>query len=68
MRGALGSGFAAATLPVMAQTVVKTSTEGLTAGEVTIDVNGFRMPAYRAAPAGRSGLPVVLGRQHARIA
>jgi carboxymethylenebutenolidase len=60
VRGALGSGFAAATLPVMAQTVVKTSTEGLTAGEVTIDVNGFRMPAYRAAPAGRSGLPVVL--------
>jgi carboxymethylenebutenolidase len=60
VRGALGSGFAAATLPVMAQTAVKTSTEGLTAGEVTIDVNGFQMPAYRAAPAGRSALPVVL--------
>jgi carboxymethylenebutenolidase len=25
-----------------------------------IDVNGFKMPAYRAAPAGKTGLPVVL--------
>jgi carboxymethylenebutenolidase len=53
-------GYAAATLPVMAQTAVKTPADGLTAGEVTIDVAGFKMPAYRAQPAGRSGLPVVL--------
>ena len=60
VRTAVGTGFAAAVLPVMAQTVVKTDSAGLVAGEVTIDVGGFKMPAYRAAPAGRSGLPVVL--------
>lgn len=60
LKAALGVGYAAATLPVMAQSVVKTSAEGLVAGEVTIDVNGFKMPAYRAAPAGKTGLPVVL--------
>ena len=57
---ALGVGYAAATLPSLAQTAIKTSAEGLTAGEVTIDVAGFKMPAYRAQPAGKSGLPVVL--------
>src|SRR5574343_490125 len=41
VRTALGSGFAAAVLPVMAQSVIKT-------------------PTYRAAPAGRTNLPVVL--------
>ena len=60
VRGALGSGFAASVLPVMAQTAIKTDSDGLTVGEVTIPVGDFRMPAYRAAPAGRSGLPVVL--------
>ena len=60
VRGAVGSGFAASVLPVMAQTAVKTDTSGLLAGEVTIPVGAFKMPAYRAAPAGRTGLPVVL--------
>ncbi|MFM2053111.1 MAG: hypothetical protein RL456_1148 [Pseudomonadota bacterium] len=60
VRTALGSGFAAAVLPVTAQTLVRTPTDGLEVGEVTVDVAGFRMPAYRAAPAGRTGLPVVL--------
>jgi carboxymethylenebutenolidase len=60
MKTALGVGYAAVVLPVMAQTAVKTSSEGLTAGEITINVNGFKMPAYRAAPAGKSNLPVVL--------
>ncbi len=60
VRTALGSGFAAAVLPVMAQHVISTSSDGLTVGEITIDVNGFQLPAYRAAPAGRTGLPVVL--------
>ncbi|MDZ7590744.1 MAG: dienelactone hydrolase family protein [Rubrivivax sp.] len=60
VRGALGSGFAASVLPVMAQTVIKTDTTGLVTGEVKIPVGDFKMPAYRAAPAGRSGLPVVL--------
>ena len=60
VRSAVGTGFAAAVLPVMAQTVIKTDSAGLLVGEVTIDVGGFKMPAYRAAPAGRTGLPVVL--------
>ncbi|MDZ7857404.1 dienelactone hydrolase family protein [Sphaerotilus sp.] len=57
---AIGSGFAAAVLPVVAQNVINTPADGLTVGEVTIDVNGFKMPAYRAAPAGGKNLPVVL--------
>ncbi len=56
----LGAGYAAATLPIMAQTAIKTSADGLTSGEVMIDVAGFKMPAYRAQPAGKTGLPVVL--------
>ena len=60
VHGTLGTGFAASVLPVMAQTVVKTDSTGLDVGEVMIPVGDFRMPAYRAAPAGRTGLPVVL--------
>ncbi|MCO5122627.1 MAG: dienelactone hydrolase family protein [Rhizobacter sp.] len=56
---AVGSGFAAAVLPVGAQTI-KTTSDGLTTGEVMIPVGDFKMPAYRALPAGKSGLPVVL--------
>ncbi len=59
VRATVGSGFAAAVLPVTAQTI-KTDSTGLTAGEVSIPVGDFRMPAYRAMPAGRSNLPVVL--------
>jgi len=57
---AIGSGFAAAVLPVVAQNVITTPSDGLVVGEVTIDVAGFKMPAYRAAPAGGKNLPVVL--------
>ena len=46
-------------LPVRAQ-AIRTDANGLTAGEVTIPVGDFKMPAYRAAPAGKTGLPVVL--------
>jgi carboxymethylenebutenolidase len=60
VRTGVGSGFAAAVLPTLAQTAIKTPADGLTTGEVTIAVGDFRMPAYRAAPAGKSGLPVVL--------
>ena len=56
----VGTGFAAAVLPVAAQTVVKTDSQGLVTGEVTIDVAGYKMPAYRAAPAARKNAPVVL--------
>ena len=60
LKAALGVGYAASTLPIMAQTAIKTPTDGLTVGEVTIDVQGFAMPAYRAMPAGGKNLPVVL--------
>lgn len=60
LKAALGVGYAASTLPTLAQTAIKTPADGLTVGEVMIDVNGFSMPAYRAAPAGKTGLPVVL--------
>jgi carboxymethylenebutenolidase len=56
---AVGSGFAAAVLPVTAQTLT-TDSAGLEAGTVSILVGDFKMPAYRAAPAGRKNLPVVL--------
>jgi len=54
-----GSGFARAVQPIVA-TAVATGTEGLVAGPVTIDSNGFAMPAYRAMPAGGEHLPIVL--------
>jgi len=60
LQTALGIGYCAAAMPMMAQTAVKTSKDGLVTGEVTIDVQGFKMPAYRAAPRGKSNLPVVL--------
>ena len=59
VKTAVGSGFAAAVLPVTAQTI-KTDSEGLTVGEVTIPVGDFKMPAYSARPAGKTGLPVIL--------
>ena len=59
-RTALGAGFAAAALPVVAQTTIKTDAAGLVVGEVDIPVGSFKMPAYRAAPAGRPNAPVVL--------
>jgi carboxymethylenebutenolidase len=60
MKVALGSSFAAAVLPVAAQSVVKTDTASLLAGTVTLTVKGQQVPMYRAQPAGKSNLPVVL--------
>ncbi|MEK7344890.1 MAG: dienelactone hydrolase family protein [Pseudomonadota bacterium] len=60
LKAAMGVGYAAAAHPLMAQTAIKTPSTGLVSGEVTIDVNGFKMPAYRSAPAGQTSLPVVL--------
>ena len=59
VRAAVGTGFAAAVLPVTAQTI-KTDSTGLTVSEVTIMSGDFKMPAYRAAPEGKTNLPVVL--------
>jgi carboxymethylenebutenolidase len=60
LKVALGTGFAAATLPVMAQTVIKTDTAGLSTGTVSLNVNGQTVPVYRAQPEGKSKLPVIL--------
>ncbi|MBE7370013.1 dienelactone hydrolase family protein [Ramlibacter pallidus] len=60
LKAALGVGYAAAAAPLMAQTAIRTPADGLTVGEISYEVGGFKVPAYRAAPAGRTGLPVVL--------
>ena len=60
VRSTVGTGFAAATLPIMAQTVVQTTATGLDVGEVSIPVGKFNMPAYRAVRAGVKNAPVVL--------
>ncbi len=56
----LGVGYSLAAAPLAAQTAIKTSSEGLNVGMVTIDINGVKLSAYRAAPAGKTNLPVVL--------
>jgi carboxymethylenebutenolidase len=56
----VGSGFAAAVLPVAAQTVIKTDNQGITAGESTITVGDHKMPVYMAKPTGAAKAPVVL--------
>jgi carboxymethylenebutenolidase len=56
----LAVGFAAATLPVRADTVITTDTDGLTAGEVKIPVTDGEIPAYRAMPASGGPFAVVL--------
>jgi carboxymethylenebutenolidase len=58
--GTLGVGFAAATMPVMSQTMIKTDAEGLDVGEVVIPVGLDLLPAYVAKPAGKTGLPTIL--------
>ena len=60
LKTALGTGFAAAVMPVTAQSVIKTDTAGLTAGEVSVTVKGQKVPVYRAQPEGKTNLPVVL--------
>ncbi|MGE0101273.1 MAG: dienelactone hydrolase family protein [Blastocatellales bacterium] len=56
----LASGFALATQPIAAQSVITTDTNGLIAGEVKIPVKGGEIPAYRAMPAKGRNFPTVL--------
>lgn len=60
LKVSIGTGFAAAALPVAAQSMIKTDTDGLTAGTINITVDGQVVPVYRAQPAGKSNLPTVL--------
>ncbi|WP_326536723.1 dienelactone hydrolase family protein [Pseudorhodoferax sp.] len=59
-RQLLAGGIALAALPAEASQIT-TPAQGLTAGEVSVPVGDFQMPAYRAQPAQAKGrLPVVL--------
>ncbi|MBC7649400.1 MAG: dienelactone hydrolase family protein [Vitreoscilla sp.] len=60
LKAALGVGYAASAMPIMAQTAIKTASDGLKTGETTFEVNGFKVPAFYAAPAGKTNLPVIL--------
>lgn len=60
LQSAVGLGYAAAAAPLMAQTAVATPADGLDAGRIHYTVDGFQVPAYRAGPAGKTHLPVVL--------
>jgi carboxymethylenebutenolidase len=60
LKAALGVGYAATAMPIVAQTAIKTSSDGLKTGEVLVEVNGFKVPAYVAQPAGKTNLPIVL--------
>lgn len=56
----LGTGFALAVQPVVAQTIITTDEVGLVAGEVQVPVADGHMPAYRAYPDHRKHAPVIL--------
>ncbi|KAF1043781.1 dienelactone hydrolase family protein [Xylophilus sp.] len=60
LQAAAGLGYAAAAGSAPAQTAIHTPADGLASGWVHYEVAGFQVPAYRSAPAGRTGLPVVL--------
>jgi len=60
LKVALGVGYAVSTLPIMAQTAIKTSSDGLSTGEAIYDVEGFSVPFFYAAPEGKKNLPVIL--------
>ncbi|RQS69574.1 carboxymethylenebutenolidase [Burkholderia sp. Bp8963] len=59
MQAALGGTFAAAVLPVSAQTIT-TDSAGLDAGTVEIRSGDASVPAYRAQPQDKTNLPVVI--------
>ncbi len=60
IKAAVGAGFAAAVLPVCAQSVIHTDTDGLDTGYFKLDINGKPIPVYKAQPKGRRNLPVVI--------
>jgi carboxymethylenebutenolidase len=60
LTASLAVGFAAATHPVSAQTVIHTSAEGLEAGTVGIPTADRDVPAYCAMPAKPGPFPAVI--------
>jgi carboxymethylenebutenolidase len=57
--GSAASGFALAVQPVAASTIT-TPADGLDAGMIEFKAADRSMPAYRAKPAGKSNLPIVI--------
>lgn len=60
LKAAIGVGYAAAAMPIMAQTAIKTPTTGLAFGTPVVEVENYPVPMYWAAPAGKKNLPVVI--------
>jgi carboxymethylenebutenolidase len=54
------SGFALSAGPLMAQTMIKTSMDGIEGGDIRIPAAGGNMPGYYAAPAKPGKYPVIL--------
>ncbi len=63
-RGFIGAsaaaGYTLAAGPVQAQTIIRTDTQGLIAGDVTIATSNGTMGGYRAKPATGGNLPIVI--------
>ena len=60
LKAALGVGYAATAMPIMAQTAIKTPDAGLITGTPVYEVDNYPVPFYYAAPAGKKNVPVVL--------
>ena len=60
LKVALGTGFAVAALPVVAQNVIRTDATGLVSGTMLVRIDGQDVPVYAAQPEGKTGLPVIL--------
>ncbi|MES2952742.1 MAG: dienelactone hydrolase family protein [Pseudomonadota bacterium] len=60
LKTALGVGYAATAMPIMAQTAIKTPDTGLVTGTPVFEVDNYPVPFYYAAPAGKKNLPVIL--------
>lgn len=60
MASSAATGFALAAQPICAQTVIRTSADGLDVGETRIQAAGGMLPIYYAAPKKAGKHPVVL--------
>jgi len=60
LASSVATGFAVSAGPLMAQTMIKTSMDGLEGGDVKIPTIGGDMPGYYAAPKKAGKFPVIL--------
>ena len=60
LKVALGVGYAATAMPIMAQTAIKTPDTRLVTGTPVFEVENYPVPFFYAAPAGKKNLPIVL--------